>query len=196
MKRCTWAEKNDRERDYHDTEWGMPVTDDRRHFEMIILEGAQAGLSWSTVLGKREGYRRAFARFDPAKVAAFSDFKQEQILDGAEIVRNRAKVAATIKNAKAFLTIQKDFGSFNDYIWRFVDGSPINNGWASSAEVPATTPLSEEISKDLKKRGFSFVGPTIVYSYLQAVGIVNDHLRDCFRYPAVLEAQATLWAPR
>ncbi len=192
MKRCTWAEKNDLERDYHDSEWGLPVTDDRRHFEMIILEGAQSGLSWLTILNKRQGYRRAFAGFDPAKVARFSAFKQEQILDSAEIVRHRGKVASTVKNAGAFLAIQEEFGSFNAYIWRFVEGSPINNGWKTTAEVPATTPLSEQIGKDLKARGFSFVGPTTVYSYLQAVGIVNDHLHDCFRYPAVLEAQAAL----
>ncbi len=192
MTRCSWAEKNDLERDYHDREWGLPVTDDRRHFEMITLEGAQSGLSWLTILGKRDGYRRAFAGFDPLKVAKYTEFKQEQILDNAEIVRHRGKVASTVKNAKAFLAIQEEFGSFNAYIWRFVDGLPINNGWKTTAEVPATTPLSEQIGKDLKVRGFSFVGPTTVYSYLQAVGIVNDHLQDCFRYQSVLEAQAAL----
>lgn len=192
MKRCGWAEKNERERDYHDREWGLPVTDDRLHFEMIILEGAQSGLSWATILAKREGYRAAFADFDPAKVARFNEFRQVEILDRAEIVRNRAKVASTVKNAQAFLAIQEAFGSFNRYIWRFVDYRPINNAWSDRAQVPAATPLSEEVSKDLKKRGFSFVGPTTIYSYLQAVGIVNDHLKDCFRYPAVLEAQEAL----
>lgn len=192
MKRCGWAEKNERERDYHDREWGIPVTDDRLHFEMIILEGAQSGLSWATILAKREGYRAAFADFDPAKVARFNEFRQVEILDRAEIVRNRAKVASTVKNAQAFLALQEEFGSFNRYIWRFTDYRPINNAWSERAQVPAATPLSEEVSKDLKKRGFSFVGPTTIYSYLQAVGIVNDHLTDCFRYPAVLEAQEAL----
>lgn len=192
MKRCGWAEKNERERDYHDREWGIPVTDDRLHFEMIILEGAQSGLSWATILAKREGYRAAFADFDPAKVARFNEFRQVEILDRAEIVRNRAKVASTVKNAQAFLALQEEFGSFNRYIWRFVDYRPINNAWTERAQVPAATPLSEEVSKDLKKRGFSFVGPTTIYSYLQAVGIVNDHLTDCFRYPAILEAQEAL----
>ncbi len=192
MTRCGWAEKNDLERDYHDQEWGLPVTDDRRHFEMITLEGAQSGLSWLTILANRDGYLRAFSDFDPLKVATYTEFKQERILDNAEIVRHRGKVASTVKNAKAFLAIQEEFGSFNAYIWRFVDGQPINNGWKSNGEVPAITPLSEQIGKDLKARGFSFVGPTTVYSYLQAVGIVNDHLYDCFRYPAVLQAQAAL----
>ena len=192
MKRCGWAEKNERERDYHDREWGIPVTDDRLHFEMVILEGAQSGLSWATILAKRAGYRAAFADFDPAKVARFNEFRQVEILDRAEIVRNRAKVASTVKNAQAFLALQEEFGSFNRYIWRFVDYRPINNAWTERAQVPAATPLSEEVSKDLKKRGFSFVGPTTIYSYLQAVGIVNDHLTDCFRYPAVLEAQEAL----
>ncbi len=192
MKRCGWAEKNERERDYHDREWGVPVTDDRLHFEMIILEGAQSGLSWATILAKRAGYRDAFAGFDPVKVARFNAFRQVEILDRAEIVRNRAKVASSVKNAQAFLAIQEEFGSFNRYIWRFAGYRPINNAWTERAQVPATTPLSEEVSKDLKKRGFSFVGPTTVYAYLQAVGIVNDHLKDCFRYPAVLEAQEAL----
>ena len=192
MKRCGWAEKNERERDYHDREWGVPVTDDRLHFEMIILEGAQSGLSWATILAKRAGYRAAFADFDPAKVARFNEFRQVEILDRAEIVRNRAKVASTVKNAQAFLALQEEFGSFNRYIWRFTDYRPINNTWSERAQVPAATPLSEEVSKDLKKRGFSFVGPTTIYSYLQAVGIVNDHLTDCFRYPAILEAQEAL----
>ena len=192
MKRCGWAEKNERERDYHDREWGVPVTDDRLHFEMIILEGAQSGLSWATILAKREGYRAAFADFDPAKVARFNEFRQVEILDRAEIVRNRAKVASTVKNAQAFLALQQEFGSFNRYIWRFVDYRPINNAWTERAQVPAATPLSEEVSKDMKKRGFSFVGPTTIYSYLQAVGIVNDHLTDCFRYQAILEAQEAL----
>lgn len=192
MKRCGWAEKNERERDYHDREWGIPVTDDRLHFEMIILEGAQSGLSWATILAKRAGYRAAFADFDPAKVARFNEFRQVEILDRAEIVRNRAKVASTVKNAQAFLAIQEAFGSFNRYIWRFTDYRPINNAWSERAQVPAATPLSEGVSKDLKKRGFSFVGPTTIYSYLQAVGIVNDHLTDCFRYPAILEAQEAL----
>jgi DNA-3-methyladenine glycosylase I len=170
---------------YHDEEWGVPVFDDRVLFEFLILEGAQAGLSWSTILNKREGYRRLYDGFDVEKVARYDDEKVADLLSDSAIVRNRAKVAASIRNARAFLDVQAEFGSFADYIWRFTDGSPIRNAWRTLEEIPAATPLAETISKDLKGRGFSFVGPTIVYAHMQATGMVNDHLVGCFRYTEV-----------
>lgn len=167
---------------YHDTEWGVPVHDDRRHFEFLVLEGAQAGLSWLTILKRRDGYRRAFAGFDAVKVARFTDRKVEALLQDPGIIRNRQKVVATVGNARHFLEIQEELGSFDDYLWGFVDGKPVVNRWASVGQVPATTPLSDAVSADLRRRGFRFVGSTICYAHLQAVGVVNDHLTTCFRY--------------
>jgi len=167
---------------YHDKEWGVPVHDDKLLFEFLILEGAQAGLSWSTILNKRDNYRRAFDRFDPRKVAKYDARKIKQLLADAGIVRNRLKINAAVQNAKAFLAVQKEFGTFDQYIWRFVGGKPIRNGWSSHKKVPARTAESDAMSKDLLKRGFKFVGSTICYAFMQAVGMVNDHTRDCFRY--------------
>lgn len=181
-KRCPWAEASDSERDYHDTEWGIPTHDDHRLFEMITLEGAQAGLSWSTILNKREGYRRAFQAFDPAKVARFKPKRIEKLLTDASIVRHRGKIESTISNAKAVLAIQAEHGSLADYLWAFVDGEPILNSWKKMAEVPAETPISKAMSKELKRQGFRFVGPTTCYAFMQSAGMVNDHLTSCFRY--------------
>ncbi|MCC5867514.1 MAG: DNA-3-methyladenine glycosylase I [Gammaproteobacteria bacterium] len=169
---------------YHDDEWGVPTHDDRRLFEFLLLEGAQAGLSWATVLHRREGYRRAFADFDPAAVARFDEAHCARLLTDPGIIRNRLKVASAVSNARAFLEVQSAFGSFDAYLWRFVDGQPIDGRRASMAEVPATTPLSDTLSRDLRKRGFRFVGSTIVYAYLQAMGLVNDHLLHCHRHAA------------
>jgi DNA-3-methyladenine glycosylase I len=189
VKRCEWtgdwSDIDDIMVKYHDEEWGVPKHDDRRLFEDLVLDGAQAGLSWSTILNKRENYRAAFDNFDPAKVASYDETKIEELLQNPGIVRNRQKVNSAVKNAKAFLEIQEEFGSFDAYIWGFVDGAPIQNKWESMSELPAKTELSEEISKELKKRGFNFVGPTIIYAFMQAVGMVNDHTVDCFRYPEV-----------
>lgn len=168
---------------YHDTEWGVPVHDDRTLFEMLILEGAHAGLSWETVLNKRDGYRKQFHNFDVGKVAKMTDAQLAKALTNPGIVRHRQKVESTRKNARIFIEMQKEYGSFSDWLWAHVDGKPIVNKWQSSAEVPAKTPLAEAISKDLKKRGMSFVGPTIIYAYLQAVGVVNDHWKGCWKAP-------------
>ena len=182
-KRCTWAEGgNELYIQYHDREWGVPVHEDRKQFEFLILEGAQAGLSWSTVLNKREGYRKAFANFDPVKVARFSEKKIETLIQNPSIIRNRLKIISAVSNARAFLAIQKEYGSFDTYIWAFVGGKPLQNRWKAMAEVPATSPESEALSKDLKQRGLKFVGSTILYAHLQAAGLVNDHLVSCFRY--------------
>lgn len=182
-KRCTWAEGgNELYIQYHDREWGVPVHEDRKQFEFLILEGAQAGLSWSTVLNKREGYRKAFAVFDPVKVARFSEKKIETLIQNPSIIRNRLKITSAVSNARAFLAIQKEYGSFDTYIWAFVGGKPLQNRWNAMADVPATSPESEALSKDLKQRGFKFVGSTIMYAHLQAAGLVNDHLLSCFRY--------------
>jgi DNA-3-methyladenine glycosylase I len=167
---------------YHDEEWGVPVHEDRIHFEFLILEGAQAGLSWQTILNRRKNYSRAFSAFDPKKVAAYDDHQIAKLLNNEGIIRNKLKIASTITNAKHFLEIQKEFGSFDCYIWQFVNGKPIQNRWTSIKEIPAETKESQELSKDLKKRGFKFVGSTIMYAYMQAVGLVNDHTIDCFRY--------------
>ena len=180
--RCTWAGHDPLDQAYHDAEWGVPLHNDQTLFEFLILEGAQAGLSWSTILRKRDNYRKAFAQFDPVKVARFSDSKVEKLLQNPGIVRNRLKVNSTVANAKAFLKIQKEYGSFDQYIWQFVDGQPLINRWRTLAEVPAQTEQSQQMSKDLKKRGFNFVGPTICYAFMQATGMVNDHTTDCFRY--------------
>lgn len=168
--------------EYHDREWGTPVHDDRQHFEFLVLEAAQAGLSWSIVLKKREGYRRAFADFDPVKVARFTDKRIEKLVVDPSIIRNRLKIQAAVRNAKPFLAIQEEFGSFDAYCWRFVDGRPIVNRWKSGAQIPATSKESDAFSKDLKQRGFSFVGTTVIYAHMQAVGMVNDHLVSCFRH--------------
>ena len=181
-KRCPWVNlKNPLYISYHDKEWGVPVHDDRKHFEMITLEGAQAGLSWETVLKKREHYRKVFAEFDPLKVSRFSAKKVEKLLLDPGIIRNRLKVESTVSNAKAFLKIQKEFGSFDTYIWAFVKNKPIKNRIKTIKDYPTKTQISDQISKDLKKRGFRFVGSTIIYAYMQAIGMVNDHTVDCFK---------------
>lgn len=189
--RCPWCLGFDQYIRYHDEEWGVPVHDDRIHFEFLILEGAQAGLSWSTILKKREGYRKAFADFDPAKVARFTEARLEKILLDPSIIRNRLKVFAAVNNAKQFLKIQKEFGSFDRYIWQFVGEKPIVNKRNTLKEVPPTTPESDALSKDLIKRGFKFVGSTVIYAHMQACGLVNDHLVDCFRYKET--AQLAKW---
>lgn len=184
--RCPWASDTfDLYIRYHDEEWGVPVHDDRVHFEFLILEGAQAGLSWSTILKKREGYRESFAGFDPEKVATFGEADVERLVKNEGIVRHELKIRSAITNAAAFLKVADEFGSFDRYIWNFTDGEPIQNSWRSLSDVPAQTPLSETISRDLKNRGFKFVGPTIIYAYMQAVGLVNDHTTDCFRHSEV-----------
>jgi DNA-3-methyladenine glycosylase I len=183
--RCGWCLGFDEYIRYHDEEWGKPVHDDKVHFEFLILEGAQAGLSWSTILKKREGYRKVFAGFDPVKVSKFTESKLEKALLDPGIVRNRLKVYAAVNNAKRFLEVQKEFGSFDKYIWSFVGGKPIVNKRTSLSEVPATTPESDALSKDLIKRGFKFVGSTVIYAHMQACGLVNDHLVDCWRYKPV-----------
>ncbi|WP_298859804.1 DNA-3-methyladenine glycosylase I [uncultured Gimesia sp.] len=183
MVRCNWAEGvSPNYVEYHDEEWGVPVYDDRVQFEFLILEGAQAGLSWSTILNKRDGYRDAFADFDVLKVARFTKKRVEKLLLNPAIVRNRLKVESTISNAKAFLEVQKEFGSFSDYIWGFVDGKPLQNRYKKVADIPATSCESDALSKDLKKRGFKFVGSTIIYAHMQATGLVNDHVVGCFRH--------------
>lgn len=183
VKRCTWAEGVSLAYiEYHDKEWGVPVFDDRLQFEFLILEGAQAGLSWSTILNKRDGYRKAFAEFDPEKVARFTTKRVEKLLTNPAIVRNRLKVQSAVTNAKAFLAVKKEFGSFSDYIWGFVDGKPIVNRHSKDSDIPATSAESDALSMDLKMRGFKFVGSTIVYAHMQATGLVNDHVTGCFRY--------------
>lgn len=181
--RCAWVGGKPHFIRYHDEEWGVPVHDDRRHFEMLLLEGAQAGLSWETILLRREGYRSAFARFDPAKVARFDAKKKAALLKDPRIIRNRLKVDAAVTNARAFLAVQKEFGSFDRYVWGFVRGKSKITRWNTMAHVPATSPESDALSKDLKKRGFRFVGSTIIYAYMQAVGLVVDHTVDCCRCP-------------
>jgi len=184
MKRCGWA-TNELSIAYHDAEWGMPLHDDRGLFEFLILEGAQAGLSWDTILRKRDNYRAAFDNFDPAKVARYTDAKCSKLLLNEGIIRNRLKIASAVSNAKAFLKVQKEFGSFDTYIWGFVGGKPLVNKLKHVGEVQAKTDISDAISKDLKKRGFNFVGSTIMYAFMQATGMVNDHLTTCFRYPEI-----------
>lgn len=182
-KRCAWVQKdNSLYEAYHDTEWGVPVHDDRKHFEFLILEGAQAGLSWLTILKRREGYRKAYSNFDPQKVALYDEAKIAELLDFKGIIRNRLKIVSSVNNAKLFLQIQKEFGSFDNYIWQFVGGKTIQNKRKTLKEIPAETPESKALSQDLKKRGFKFVGPTVMYAHMQALGLVNDHLTDCFCY--------------
>ena len=186
IRRCAWCEGTSLNYiEYHDQEWGVPVRDDRGQFEFLILEGAQAGLSWSTILNKREGYRKNFADFDPEKVARFTKKRIEKVLTDPGIVRNRLKVQSAVTNAKAFLAVQEEFGSFSDYIWGFVDGKPIQNRFRKDGDIPATSDVSDTISKELKKRGFKFVGSTIIYAHMQATGMVNDHVMSCFRYKEV-----------
>ena len=182
-QRCNWCLNSfEAYIAYHDEEWGVPVHDDRVHFEFLILEGAQAGLSWSTILKKREGYRKAFYDFDPELVARMSREDMEMLLQDPGIIRNRLKVQSAVTNAQSFLKVREEYGSFDEYFWNFVDGKPVINQWKQDSQIPASTPLSDKISKDLKKRGFKFVGTTIMYAHMQAVGLVNDHVVDCFRY--------------
>jgi DNA-3-methyladenine glycosylase I len=188
MIKCQWAMSSADEEHYHDTEWGVPLHDDRRLFEFLVLEGAQAGLSWRTILAKREAYRAAFDHFDAEKIAVYDDVKLQELLNNAGIVRNRLKIAAAVQNARAYLTVKDGFGSFDRYIWQFVDGKTKVNQWSSHGQLPAFSPESERMSRDLQKRGFKFVGKTICYAYMQAVGMVNDHVIDCFRYQQLLEA--------
>lgn len=189
--RCSWA-TTPLLLAYHDTEWGVPVRDDRTLFEFLVLEAAQAGLSWSTILQRREGYRRAFADFDPERVARFGPPDVAALLEDTSIIRNRRKIEAAIQNARAYLNVQAEFGSFAGYVWRFVDGEPRVNHWRSPAQVPSSSPESVAMSRDMRRRGFTFVGPTICYAYMQAVGMVNDHLVDCFRHAELAGAGAVL----
>ncbi|MEJ2695039.1 MAG: DNA-3-methyladenine glycosylase I [Candidatus Sulfobium sp.] len=182
MKRCEWADRGELEKSYHDHEWGVPVHDDRLLFEFLTLEGAQAGLSWSTVLKKREGYRKAFDNFDARKIARYSEKDFARLLTDPGIIRNRLKIRAAIANAAAFLQIQEEFGSFDSYVWRFVDGRPVQNSWRRVTEIPPSSRESDAMSKDLRERGLRFVGTTICYAFMQAVGMVNDHVTGCFRY--------------
>lgn len=186
MRRCPWCERTDIERAYHDNEWGVPVFSDEKQFEFLVLESAQAGLSWLTVLRKRENYRRLYDGFDPEKVARYGEKKIQKLMSDSGIIRNRKKIEASINNAARFLEIRDEFGSFSDYLWGFTGGVPVINAWEELSEIPASTKLSVTVSRDLKKRGFRFMGPIIVYSHLQATGVVNDHLVSCFRYEEIL----------
>jgi DNA-3-methyladenine glycosylase I len=188
--RCEWAGTDPEMVAYHDTEWGVPVHDDPTHFEFLVLEGAQAGLSWSTILKRRAGYRKAFAGFDPAKVARFTPARVEKLLLDTGIIRNRAKVESAVRNARAFLEVQGEFGSFDAYVWGFVGGRPIVNRWRRLGQLPPTSAESEAFSKDLRRRGFGFVGPTVCYAHLQATGLVNDHIVSCFRYAELTDGGA------
>lgn len=185
MNRCSWCEGNEQYIKYHDKDWGVPVHDDNKHFEFLILEGAQAGLSWLTILKRRDSYRKAYDGFDPGVVAQYDEVKIQKLLQDPGIIRNKLKVRASVNNAKLFLEIQKEYGSFNSFIWGFTDGKTVKNSWKNLSEVPAKTELSDTISTELKRRGFKFTGSTIIYAHLQAAGIVNDHLIDCFRYNEV-----------
>ncbi len=189
-ERCGWSTSSQLYLDYHDLEWGVPVHDERKLFEMLVLEGAQAGLSWSTILNKRQGYLQAFDNFEPAVVARYDEHKFAELMANSAIVRNRLKISAAIENARAFLEIQRQYGSFDAYIWQFVDGQPIQNSWSALSEMPATTTISDIMSKTLRKAGFRFVGSTICYSFMQAVGLVNDHITPCFRRSEVRQLSA------
>jgi len=188
MKRCDWCEGDELYIKYHDEEWGVPIHDDIKHFEFLILEGVQAGLSWLLVLRKRENYRRAYNNFDPVKVARYNNKKIEELMVNAGLIRNRRKIEASVNNAIRFLEMQDDFGSFDKYIWDYVDDKPIINSWKNVIDLPSKTKLSDEISNDLRTRGFKFVGSTIIYSHMQAIGLVNDHLVDCFRYNEIIKS--------
>ena len=190
MKRCEWCLSSEIYIKYHDTEWGVPVFDDQKHFEFLSLESAQAGLSWITILKKRENYRKAYDNFDPKKVSRYTEAKKAKLLADAGIVRNRLKIDASINNARLFLEIQKEFGSFSNYLWGFSNGKPVIGKWKALEEIPSSTGLSDKIALDLKKRGFKFLGSVIIYSHLQAAGIVNDHLTDCFRYKEIKKMYA------
>ena len=190
MKRCSWCGDDELYIKYHDREWGVPVYDDRKHFEFMVLESAQAGLSWLTILKKREGYRETYANFDPKVVAGFSDEKIEELLKHEGIIKNGKKIKASVNNAQRFIEIQEEFGSFSNYLWKFVDYQPLINSWNDESEIPAQTDLSVAVSKDLKKRGFTFLGPIIVYSHLQATGVVNDHIQACFRYRQITSLES------
>ena len=190
--RCPWVNNDPLMIQYHDNEWGVPVHNSRLLFEFLVLEGAQAGLSWRTILKKRENYRAAFNNFEPENVAAYNEQKIEELRGNSGIVRNRLKIRAAVANANALLEIQNDFGSFDSYIWKFVDGKPIQNEWKNMADIPSSTPESEKMSSDLKKRGFKFVGPTICYAFMQAVGMVNNHTIDCFRHSEIVEMNNNL----
>jgi DNA-3-methyladenine glycosylase I len=186
QKRCSWVNvDNALMREYHDREWGVPVHNDRKHFEFLVLEAAQAGLNWTMVLNKREGYRRAFSQFDPEKVARYTKARIDKLVADPGIIRNRLKIESAVKNARALLSVQEEFGSFDKYSWRFVDGKPRQNRWKTLRQIPPTTAESDKFSRDLKQRGFSFVGSTVIYAHMQAVGMVNDHLIDCFRYRTI-----------
>jgi DNA-3-methyladenine glycosylase I len=185
MDRCEWAGNDPLYQEYHDKEWGVPVYDDKKLFEFLILETFQAGLSWITILRKRENFRKAFDNFDYKKIATYTEEKYERLMQDASIIRNRLKIRATISNALAFIKIQEEFGSFSQYIWAFVEGKPLQNTFNTLSDIPAKTTLSDEISKDLKKRGFKFVGSTVIYAHMQATGMVNDHVASCFRYKEV-----------
>ena len=186
MKRCSWCEGNDLYLKYHDEEWGVPVYDDTKQFEFLVLEAAQAGLSWLTILKRRDNYRKAYDNFDPVKVASYGDKKIKELLNNEGIIRNKLKINASVSNAKLFLDIQEEFGSFSDYLWGFVDNKQVVNKCKKLSEIPANTELSDKITKDLKSRGFKFIGSTVMYAHLQAAGIVNDHVTSCFRYKEVL----------
>ncbi len=189
IKRCPWCGQNDELYiQYHDEEWGVPVHDDIKHFEFLVLEINQAGLSWKTVLKKRDNYKKAYDNFDPLKVARYDDQKITQLLNNAGIIRNRRKIEASIHNATRFLEIQREFGSFDSYIWRFVNNKPVVNSWKCDTNIPSSTILSDTISSDLKKRGFKFIGTTIIYAHLQAIGIINDHILDCYRYKQLVDS--------
>ena len=190
MKRCPWCENDELYVTYHDEEWGVPVHEDKKHFEFLILEVSQAGLSWLTVLRKRENYRKVYDNFDPAKIAKYDDKKIDQLMNDPGIIRNLRKIEASVNNAKRFLEIQERFGSFDSYIWSFVNNKPVINSWRSDSEIPSTTELSDMISNDLKKRGFKFIGSTIIYAHMQAIGIVNDHIVNCFRYDQLIKASS------
>jgi len=186
-KRCSWVNVDDPLLlEYHDREWGVPVHSDRKHFEILVLSGAQAGLNWSLVLKKREGYRRAFDGFDPERVARYSEKQTRSLLADPQIIRNRMKIEAAVRNASTFLKVQEEFGGFDSYCWRFVGGKPKHGRWKTTRQIPATSPESEALSKDLKQRGFTFVGPTVAYAYMQSAGLLNDHLISCFRYQELL----------
>ncbi len=187
VERCPWCEEDTLYREYHDREWGIPVLNDQKQFEFLILESAQAGLSWLTILKKRENYREAYHNFDPALIANFREKEVGQLIENPGLIRNQRKIRASINNARRFIEIQEEFGSFCNYLWGFIDHKPIVNSWKKLEEVPSQTPLSEEISNDMRKRGFQFVGPTIIYAHLQATGLVNDHLTGCFRHQEIID---------
>jgi len=195
LNRCTWCGNDPEYVAYHDSDWGVPVYDDRLLFEMLILEGAQAGLSWLTILKKRTNYRQAFHNFDAERIARYGQHEIDRLMHDAGIVRNRLKIESAIKNAQGFLQIREEFPSFADYLWQYVDGKPVINAWQDTSKIPAHTPLSAQLSKDLKKRGFNFVGSTICYAFMQSIGMVNDHITSCFRYPEINQLAPEKGAP-